>query len=146
MVHNPRALIAVCLAGLAAQGCSSNPPRPQDAVSRAESSIAQANGIDSGRTESATLQVARQKLDEAKQAQSKGDKRRAERLARQADLEGQLAATRAQATAAEKAAGEVRASIETLRQESARNAAAASGTSGSTVAPAGAIGTPGTTP
>ena len=129
MVHNPRALIAVVLAGLAAQGCASNPPHSQEAVTRAEASIGQANGIDTAHTEAATLQLARQKLDDAKQAQSKGDRKRAERLARQADLEAQLAGSRAQATAAEKAASELRASVETLRRESLRNGNAGAGTS-----------------
>lgn len=126
MVHNPRAMIAVCLAAFAAQGCASNPPHSQDAIARAEASIGQANGVDTNHVEAATLQVARQKLDDAKQAQSKGDRKRAERLARQADLEAQLAASRAQATEAEKAANELRASNATLRRESERNAAGAS--------------------
>jgi hypothetical protein len=131
MVYNPRAVIAVCLAAFATQGCASNPPHDKEALQRAEAGIAQADGADTGHTESATLQVARQKLDEAKQAQSKGDHRQAERLARQAELQAQLASARAQATASEKAATELRAGVEALRQESARGGAAAPGTTGS---------------
>jgi hypothetical protein len=148
MVHNPRALIAVCLAGLAAQGCATSPPRSQDAVARAEASIGQATGVDSGHTEAATLQVARQKLDDARQAQSKGDQKRAERLARQADLEAQLAAARAQATASEKAANETRTGVDALRRESERNVSpgASTGTAAPTAAPAGPVPQPVVTP
>lgn len=120
MVHNPRAVIAMCLAGVVASGCASDPSRADRALARAEASVSQASVPAVQRSQAASLLVAQRKLEEAKQAHSKHRYDDAERLAQQAELEAQLAGAQARAGDAEKAVAEIDRSLSSLRDESTR--------------------------
>lgn len=111
--------IALC----AFAGCASTPPQPTAAMTRAESSVEQADQAGGRRLDAGTLDSAEDKLAGAKTAADKGDSRTANQLAEQAELDAELAAARARNTNAKKAAEEVRASLETLRAEIARQTA-----------------------
>jgi hypothetical protein len=67
------------------------------------------------------LQQAREKLAAAKSAVAKNQEREAERSAAQAHLYAELAIARSQSATTRKAADDVLASVETLRQEAERN-------------------------
>jgi hypothetical protein len=66
------------------------------------------------------LQQARAKLDDAKSALAKGQQQQAERSAAQAHLYAELAIAKSQSADARKAADEVLASLNMLRQETER--------------------------
>jgi cell shape-determining protein MreC len=66
------------------------------------------------------MQQAKEKLSLAQRELKQGNAEMAERLAAQAQLMSELAVAKAQSTQARKAADELTASIETLRQEAAR--------------------------
>ncbi len=104
-------------------GCASSTPRPTEAMTRAESSVQQADQAGARRYDPGTLDASKDKLAQSKAAAERGDKRVAQELAEQAELDAELAAATARSENAQKAAAEVRASIETLRAEMARQAA-----------------------
>jgi Domain of unknown function (DUF4398) len=66
------------------------------------------------------MQQAKEKLSLAQRELKQGNAEMAERLAAQAQLIAELAVAKSQSTQARKAADELTASIETLRQEAAR--------------------------
>jgi hypothetical protein len=70
------------------------------------------------------LRLAQEKLDGARAAMAEEHHERARRLAEQALVDAQLAEARAEAESARHTAGELRRSIEALRVEAARAAAA----------------------
>ena len=67
------------------------------------------------------LQQARSRLEAAKSALAKGQQQQAERSAAQAHLYAELAVAKSQSADARKAANEVLASLNTLRQETERS-------------------------
>jgi hypothetical protein len=116
-------LLAVSIGALCAlAGCASTPPRPTEAMTRAESSVQQADQAGARRYDPGMLDESKDKLAQSKAAAERGDTRMAEQLAAQADLDAQLAAATARSKNAQNAAAEVRASIEALRAEMARQA------------------------
>jgi transposase-like protein len=114
----------LAVAQLALAACASNAPRPTEAMTRAETSVEQADQAGARRFDPATLDMSKQKLAQAKTAADKGDARTASQLSEQAELDAELAAARARSASAKTAAAEVRASLETLRAEIARQEAA----------------------
>jgi hypothetical protein len=80
-------------------------------------------GHDPRRIERAAGRPSKDKLAKSRAAAERGDKRGAAQFAEQAELDAELAAATARSENAQKAAAEVRASIETLRAEMARQAA-----------------------
>jgi hypothetical protein len=70
------------------------------------------------------LQRAKDNLEQAKAALNKKEGQKAERYAQLAQLDAELAISKSQSASARKAADEVLASIQTLRQEAARGAVA----------------------
>lgn len=114
------------LAGVAALlgACASSPPRPTEAIARAESSYEQADQAGGRRYDPANLDLARDKLAQAKAAADKGRMKEADRLAEQAEVDAELAAARARSATAQTAAQELRASLSTLRDETQRQPAA----------------------
>jgi transposase-like protein len=117
-------LLTLSLGALCAlSGCASPAPRPTEAMTRAESSVQQADQAGARRYDPGTLDASKDKLAQSKAAAERGDKRVAQELAEQAELDAELAAANARSENAQKAAAEVRASIETLRAEMARQAA-----------------------
>lgn len=110
------------LALCAMASCAST-PRPTEAMTRAQTSIDEADQAEARRFDPAGLGSAKEKLAQAKTAADKGDALTANRLAEQAALDAQLAAAKGRSASASKAAEEVRASIATLRAEIAHKAA-----------------------
>jgi hypothetical protein len=106
-------------------GCSEVSEFTKERVARSETAVMQAQqalgGSESGAIE---LQRARDHLAQAKQAVEKGEDKKAERYAQHAQLEAELAVTKSQSAAARKAADELLASIDALRQEAQRATAA----------------------
>ncbi len=107
------------LAALSA--CSSVSDLAKERVAQSETSVEQARQT-VGKSEhgAVELQQARDKLNAAKSALASGYEKEAERAAAQAHLYAELAVAKAQSADARKAANEVLASVETLRQETER--------------------------
>lgn len=101
--------------------CSNVSALAKERVAQSDSSVTQAEQA-VGRSEAGAieLQQARDKLGTAKAALAKDRQQEAERSAAQAHLYAELAMAKAQSASARKAADEVLASLETLRQESQR--------------------------
>lgn len=117
-------LLGVLAVGMLA-GCSSVSAVTKERVARSESSLQQAQQA-VGRSEAGAveLQRSRDNLEQAKAALSKKEGEKAERYAQLAQLDAELAISKSQSSSARKAADEVLASIQTLRQEAARGAVA----------------------
>lgn len=108
------ATLAAALCALAA--CATSKP-PTEAMTRASTTVEQADQAGARRFDPGTLDSAKDKLARAKVAAAKGDSVTANNLAEQAQLDAELASARARGATAKQAADEVRASIETLRSE-----------------------------
>ena len=117
-------LLGVLVAGMLA-GCGSVSEVTKDRVARSETSYQQAEQT-VGRSEAGAVELQRAKdnLEQAKAALSKKEAEKAERYAHVAQLDAELAVSKSQSAAARKAADEVLASIQTLRQEAARGVVA----------------------
>jgi hypothetical protein len=112
---------------LATTGCESVSDLTRERVSRAEASVQQAQqSVGTQESAAIELQRARDSLEEAKRALSKKEAQKAERYAQTAQLDAELAIAKSQSAASRKAANELLASIEQLRQEAQRPAPAAS--------------------
>jgi hypothetical protein len=108
---------------LAGAGCAANAPLPTVAMTRAETSIEQADQASARRYDPGMLDSAKDKLMRAKAAAAKGDSKSANLLAEQSELDAELAAARGRSASAKAAAAEVSAALESLRTETARQAA-----------------------
>jgi chromosome segregation ATPase len=101
--------------------CSSVTQANKDSVARAETAVAQTQqAIGNSESGAMQLQSARNSHDQAKQAIKEGEGERAARLAQEATLNAELATAKSRTASAQKAANEVEASIQTLRQEAER--------------------------
>lgn len=102
-------------------GCSSVSEVTKERVARSESSLQQAEQA-VGRSEAGALELQRAKdsLEQAKAALNAKEDKKAARYAHLAQLDAELALAKSQSASARKAADELMASIETLRQEAAR--------------------------
>lgn len=107
----------------ALSACSSVSGLTQERVAQSETSVQQAQQT-VGKSEQGAveLQQATDKLNTAKSALAKGQQQEAEHSAAQAHLYAELAVAKSQSAYARKAADEVLASLETLRQETERPA------------------------
>lgn len=116
-------LVGVLAVGLLA-GCSSVSEVTKERVARSETSVQQAQQT-VGRSEAGAVELQRGKdnLEQAKAALNKKEGEKAERYAQLAQLDAELAVSKSQSAAARKAADELMASIQTLRQEAARGQA-----------------------
>lgn len=103
-------------------GCSSVSAVTRERVARSETSFQQAQQT-VGRSEAGALELQRAKdnLDQAKMALDKKDGQKAERYAQLAQLDSELAVSKSQSASARKAADELTASIQQLRQEVQRS-------------------------
>jgi len=123
--HSIKKTLALAL-GVSALGllsaCSGVSELTKQQVAQSETSVQQAQQT-AGKSEHAAveLQQARAKLDDAKSALAKGQQQQAERSAAQAHLYAELAVAKSQSADARKAADEVLASLNTLRQETERS-------------------------
>lgn len=108
------------LAALTACGGVSDMTRQQ--VARSETAVNQAQAaIGNSEAGAIELQQAKDLYSQAQQAMQKKDETSAQRLAVKAELQAQLATAKAQNASARKAADELMASIQTLRQEAERS-------------------------
>lgn len=116
-----RSLLGCFCAGAATlvmlSGCSVS-QATQDTVARADTKFQQAQQA-FGNSEAGAIELQRASthLQQAKDAIKEGDDEPAQRHAQQAELDVDLAVAKAQNGAARKAAAELQASIEQLRQE-----------------------------
>ena len=112
--------LGVCALGLLS-ACSSVSNLTKERLAQSETSVQQAQQT-VGKSEQGAveLQQARDKLEAAKSAMERGQQQEAERSAAQAHLYAELAVAKSQSAAARKAANEVLASLNTLRQETER--------------------------
>jgi hypothetical protein len=120
-LHIKLAPVYVALAVVAA-GCSSGVSElTKDRVSRSEVAVQQAQqAIGNSESGAVELQHARDDLGRAKEAVAAKKDEPAQRYAQQAQLDADLAIAKSQSASARKAADELSASIQTLKQESAR--------------------------
>jgi hypothetical protein len=114
------AVIACALAG----GCATEGPPPSEEVTRARSVIEQADKAGVQRYAPTDLQRAHDELSNAEKANGEGKYDDARRYAESAAADADVATARASDAEAQRAAHEVVQGNETLRQESARGAAA----------------------
>ena len=115
-----RSMLAGACAVAALAGCSSPPvPKPQLAVGQASVEAAQTAGA--GELAPVELNRAREKLALAQAAVKDKKYEQARVLAEQADVDAQVARTRAGAERSRRAAEEVTASLRTLREQIGRS-------------------------
>lgn len=103
--------------GLAA--CASD-PAPEAEVAAAEVAVDQAEEANAPARASGPYELARDKLERARDAMADGEHVEARRLAEQALVDAQRAEAQARSEVARRNAAELRASIETLQDELAR--------------------------
>jgi hypothetical protein len=112
--------LGACALGLLS-ACSGVSSLTKERLAQSETSVQQAQQT-VGKSESGAmeLQQARDRLNAATSALAKGQEREAERAAAQAHLYAELAIAKSQSADARKAANEVLASLNQLRQETER--------------------------
>lgn len=111
-----KAAAALLVAAIMISACASVPP-PNAAMAVAESAVQRANTADTRTGAPAELQIAIAKLSSARSAFERKDFPLAEQLARQAQVDAELAEALAQANRAELAARESQAAARALRNE-----------------------------
>lgn len=111
--------LSVVCGVLGVTGCSAGRP-PEAAVAQADLAVRQASESKAPTYAPTEFRVAQEKTLGAHQAMSAEDYDLARRLAEQAVTDAQLAQARAEATAAEKNAEEVRRTMQALRSEANR--------------------------
>ena len=112
----PRAIGVLAVAAALTAGCATTPaPTEQLAVSKA----AVANAVDAGGPEFAPAEMrnAQEKLDRANQAMAAKDYERAQWMAEQAQVDAQLAGSKARAAKAQKASLATQEDSRVLREE-----------------------------
>jgi hypothetical protein len=123
MCHSRTALYAVLgSAACLIAACGGVSDLTKENVNRSETAVLQAQqAIGNSEQGAIELQRSREHLTSAKQAISDGDETSASRHAREAQLDAELAVAKAQSGATRKAADELNASIQTLREEAGRS-------------------------
>jgi PBP1b-binding outer membrane lipoprotein LpoB len=109
--------IAMLCAALLIVGCASGVGRPDAQIARADASIKQAEQDGARQYSGTEFDAARDKVAEARRLADKGKNAPAGALADQAQADADLAGARARRQTAVKAAAEVQAGTDTLRQE-----------------------------
>jgi hypothetical protein len=105
--------------------CASVSDQTKQQVTRSESAVRQAQeAVGNSEAGAIELQQAKDTFAQAQRALEKKDEQLAQRLATQAELDAQLAIAKSQSAAARKAADELLASIQTLKQEADRGSVA----------------------
>lgn len=111
----------VSVATLVMLGACSASKATKEAVARADSRFQQAQqSLGNSEGGAVELQRAKNHLEQAQKAVKDGDDTPAQRHAQQAELDVELAVAKAQNASARKAADELQASIQQLRQETQR--------------------------
>lgn len=105
---------------LGAAGCAST-PIPNEKIAVARASVQRAEQAGAVEYAPVQMQAARDKLARAEKAIADRDAQPATQLAEQANVDAQLAEATAQENHSHKAAAELDASLESLRQEANKN-------------------------
>jgi len=116
-------IVSIVGAGAVAMlaGCGGVSEVTKERVARSETAVKQAQQtVGNSEAGAIELQKAKETLEAAQRELNKDNAVAAERFASQAQLTAELAVAKAQSSQARKAADELLASIETLRQEAAR--------------------------
>jgi|GEM_PF-1434501 len=106
---------AICLAFGA--GCAGNQAVPSASIDQAAQRIDEAERADAQRYANRELNMAREKLIQAREAQEDGDEERAARLAEHAELDAAYAIALADNESVQAAVDELRATLATLESE-----------------------------
>jgi Domain of unknown function (DUF4398) len=113
--------VALCAAiALGAAGCATT-PIPNEQIAVAKSSVQRAEQAGAPELAPVELAAARDKLARAEKAAADREPQPATQWAEQANVDAQLAEATAQEKRSHKAAMELDASLQTLRQESSRS-------------------------
>lgn len=121
LILNGRAMLLMAVPVTALGACASSPDRSFEELGRAEASIEQAQASGAREYGAAELESAENKLGRARTAADDNDNVMAERYAREAALDANLAMAITRNRQAELSVEELNRSIETLRQEISRN-------------------------
>lgn len=114
-------MIGVAAAVSLLVGCGGTSPMVKERVAKSETAVQQATTtVGSSESGAVELQRAKDNLQTAKSQLAGKNEKGAERYAQKAQLDAELAVSKAQSSVARKAADEVLASVETLRKEAAR--------------------------
>ena len=114
------AVLSIAALGLLA-GCGGVSPVTKERVARSDTSVQQARQTLGNSEQGAVeLQRAQDNLERARRALNDNKEQLAERYATQAQLDAELAVAKSQTASARKAADELLASIQTLKEEAAR--------------------------
>lgn len=124
-MNRAKTFMGTAIVGISALGllsaCGGVSELTKERVARSETAVQQAQqSLGNSEAGAVELQRAKSKLDEARSALGRKDSKQAERAAAQAELSAQLAMAKSQTAQARKAADDLLASIQTLRQEAAR--------------------------
>lgn len=115
------ALVA-CATVFPLAACSGVSELTRQQVARSETAVEQAQTtLGTSEAGAIELQQAKDTLSQAQKALEKGDEKQAQRLAGMAELDARLATAKAQTSVSRKAADDLLASIQTLKQESERS-------------------------
>jgi type IV pilus biogenesis protein CpaD/CtpE len=110
------------LLGVLAAGCATEQAKPTEELTKARSVIEVADRGNAQQYAPADVQRAHDELSSAERAQNERKYAQARRFAEKAEADANLASARANSVAAQHAAEEIRKSLDTLKQESARAA------------------------
>ena len=106
---------------LAAGGCASQGPKPNDELTKAHTVVEQADKGNAQRYAAADLQRAHDELSQAERYAAERKYDEARHFAQRAEADADVAVARGNSAEAQKSAQEVAQSNSTLRQESERN-------------------------
>ena len=130
-----RFIVSIMGAGALAvlAGCGGVSEVTKERVARSETAVQQAQqAVGNSEAGAIELQKAKEQLDAARNELKKENPVYAERFAAQAQLTAELAVAKTQSAQARRAADELLASIETLRQEAARGSSSSQTTTTTT--------------
>lgn len=109
--------VLVASASVFLSGCAASPPAPTEQIAVSKATVVQASSAGASELAPAELQTAREKLDRASVAMASKDYEQARILAEQAQVDAQLAVTKARSVKAQKAAAAVQEDSRVLREE-----------------------------
>jgi len=112
---------AVFVCACCLYGCATEKSKPTQELTKARTVIEQADKGNAQRYAAADLQRAHDELSSAEQAANKRKYDEARRMAEKAEVDADLATARGNSGEAQRAAQEIRRSIDTLKQESSRS-------------------------
>ena len=109
-------MCAISLAALAIAGCASMPP-PTEQIAVSKAAVANAASAGGNEFASAEMRAAQDKMNRALRAMANEDYQDAKTLAEEAQVDAQLATTKARSAKAQKAAVTVQEDSQVLRKE-----------------------------